>query len=192
MVVVVVLLFTYAGQAQTFWTIANASTISAKAAIGTALGAEATQLGLLTAGYKELTKTEKALDDRKSGAKEFLDPKNSFMIAATLYSIETTEDAITDLQTEVEEIKASHVHFKHRLNAIEGELETEKKYLDEIQEDYIWLGAGAVLGGGVGYTYTAFLKVLLRSMKIRRRVMVIRKEVNNLNTNNKIFKRKAI
>ena len=40
----------------------------------------------------------------------------------------------------------------------------EQKYIDEIEEDYKWLALGVEFGGGVGYTYTAFLKVLKRPL----------------------------
>lgn len=192
---ILVLFVAYTSQAQFFflppplWSTTAAPVVTAKGAITAQLGAEATALAAASVFLNKLKKTERDYDNKRK-LSTVLDPRNSLLIGTALTSIEDTERIINNVQSDVSTIGVSKVYFKYRLDEIDTELKLEKKYIDEIQADYLWLSLGSAAGGGAGYTYKAFLKVLLRSMKIRRRVMILKKEVDNLNTANKMFIRK--
>lgn len=107
----------------------------------------------------------------------------------TIQEVEKTLNIAKDVNLDIENIQTSNLFFRHGIRKLDSDLQKETSYLKEIEEDYIMLTANEVLGGGSGYSYTAVLKVLLRTLKVRRNILDIQMKVNNLNTANKIFEK---
>ncbi len=81
------------------------------------------------------------------------------------------------------------VSLRHGLSRHEAALKKEKKYFMKIQKENDFLNTGAVLSGGVGYNYTAFLKLLIRMMDIKSNILIIDKDVKGLMRASRIFAR---
>ncbi|WP_271781972.1 hypothetical protein [Aquimarina algiphila] len=81
------------------------------------------------------------------------------------------------------------VSLRHGLSRHEVALKKEKKYFMKLQKENNFLNTGAVLSGGVGYNYTAFLKLLIRMMDIKSNILIIDKDVKGLMHASRIFAR---
>ncbi|UOB16669.1 hypothetical protein [Abyssalbus ytuae] len=183
--VIVIGLFITSLQAQT-WSINH---VGAEVEKGIALGYMGTEIGLIAdqiISLEALKALEKDYNDRRKLNSNF---KSLPMMVATLGAIEFSEKQVNELEKKIKTMKGKRLYFKYGLKKLESNLSLEKKYLKEIRSEYAFLLTAIPLSGGPGYNYTAFLKVLIRTLQIRRNVLSIEYKVNNLITNNKIFKR---
>jgi len=148
------------------------------------VGGEAYFVNKQKESFRKLDDLEREYNNKRQG---FTDFKTNGLGVAIVASLQLTKGMIDDLQKEIDDIRAGTFFFKYGIDDIEYRLANESKYLGEIREDYDYMFATAIVGGGAGYTYQIFMKILIRNMDVRRNLMLIERELENLNTNNEIF-----
>ncbi len=132
---------------------------------------------------KKLKAVEEDYNDRRTVSANFT---STPMMAATTMTMKSTGEISQKLEEKIENIKTER--FQYGLKRLELNLANEKRYLDEIQQEYKLLMLGYINSGGPGYNYAAFLKVYIRILEIRRNVLALDNLINNLVTHNKAFK----
>lgn len=164
------------------YTIINESAIALRATVIAEQEKEKGYLEDHLAALEELHVLEEEYQSKIS-SKSF-STKTSAFLSISLFTVEQTENKIQELLADITTINSFPGKFKYGLGDMEGRLNYEQNYIDEIQGDYPWLAGSVAFGGGAGYTYTAVLKILIRVIEIKRNVYEIEKEIKNLSTLN--------
>jgi len=166
------------------WSILDAQGSALRASIIATLTTEfGTTIGQ-TAALNKLAKIEKDYNRRRGAIDPF-----SLHLAGVMHNvISNTKDKIDDINHGVSDIAARRLFFKHGIKKIESKVAIEKGYLEEIENDETLIQALSVSKpGGSGHVYTSYMKLLLRTMEIHKKVLALEHEVKNLNSMNRIF-----
>ncbi len=166
------------------WSIADLVVVSEKIAINAELIGEELLKNKQVELLKELGKIEKEYEDKKVTYKNFESVKEVF---AAITIITYTTNGIKNIESKIKILRTNPLNLLHGLHEITEKLEIEKRYLGQIHEDYYLYASGILLSGGVGYNYTAFIKLLIRVLKIRSNVLSLEKDIENLLTLNKLL-----
>lgn len=167
-----------------WYNIVNPSLVVQKTAVTTAIGAEAGLVGAQTALVSVLAGLEKDYADRR---KMHVNLRTTPVFAVTVLSIETCERKISQLTTRANRIRFGRFFFKSRMKNIEFRLEKEDAYIQAIRSDYDEFAYGVINGGGDGLAYAASMKLLMRTNRVRKNVLLIEKEIKDFELNNRIF-----
>ncbi|MBL3658407.1 hypothetical protein [Fulvivirga sediminis] len=176
--------FIASSQAQT-WSVTDIDGAIQKGVSNGQLTDELVIIGKQNSLLKLLHEQEKDFNDRRTVKANF---KSTPMMLATINVIEVSEKQIDETERKIKKLKAATI-TRLRLQKLESQLKMEERYLKEVRSEYKFLIPAMLLSGGPGYNYTTFLKVLIRTLKIRRNILSIEYEVNNLITVNKTFKK---
>jgi len=133
--------------------------------------------------FNRLTELEKKYDKKRNAQISAQGSKE--VNAATTAAIESTRSKINKLLSRI--IRLDTVYLRHGLRRYESTLNSEKKFLEGIQKDLLYQQTSIVLSGGAGYNYTAFMKLLIRTLEIRASVLEIENKLDNLDTLNKVL-----
>ncbi|WP_046287516.1 hypothetical protein [Zobellia galactanivorans] len=186
LILMVILCITWiSSQAQT-WSITHNVAAGEKIAANVLLGEEISLINEQKHLVDELRVVEQDYDSRRKLNSNF---KSLPMMIATIGAIEFSEKQINEIEEKIKDLKGKRLYTKLRLKEHEVNLTDEKRYLQEIKSEYTFLLTAISLSGGPGYNYSAFLKVLIRTLKIRRNILLIEYKVNNLITQSNNIKR---
>jgi hypothetical protein len=105
---------------------------------------------------------------------------NSLLYVALKGMMTATETKIAAIEHNILVRKLATFGFRHGLIGYESQLEREKGYFLKLQHEYSILNACLLVSGGVGYNYTAFLQFLLRTMELRKHILIIDQKVKSL------------
>jgi len=103
---------------------------------------------------------------------------NTIVIAAVETKLFFINQKIAELESKIERLKVASFGFGHGLSRYQDQLAIEKKYLQKLQEENILIGGGGmVFSGGTGHVYTAYLKLLIRLIKIKNNILIIDRDM---------------
>lgn len=167
------------------WTVINTPGTVIRGDINDALANERVLIAEQRRALRKLKRVEKDYDNRRQASANFA---SSVMMTAISTSVVSTNDLIQKLEEKIDGMKRKSLLFKYGLKRYEPNLDTEKRYLEEIRSEYNTLIAAILWSGGPGYNYASFLKIYIRTLEIRRNVLSIDYQVNNLITVNETLK----
>ena len=166
------------------WSIIDPVVAAEKVVITGELAAEIVlknqQSGLLT----ELTRLEKQYEKKRNAVANF---RSTEVMAVSQSTVLFTVNKISAVKTKINNVRINPLHLRHGLRRYEKILETEERYLNRIRDEITILSGGILLSGSAGYNYTAFIKVLIRTLEIRANVLKIENDIDNLQTLNNVF-----
>lgn len=166
--VIVLLLTVTCLHAQT-WSISNTVGAVEKGVANGMLIKELDQITDQAELVKALHEVETDYNKRRKTSANF---KSLPMMVATIGAIEFTNKSIEELEEKLDVMfEEKENPFRYQRRALHRQLANEKKYLKEIRSEYGFLVAAIPLSGGPGYNYTTFLKILIRTLKIRSKVL---------------------
>ncbi len=87
---------------------------------------------------------------------------------------------IEDVKSNIKTRKYATFGIMHGLKRHESDLLKQEEYYDKLTTELEVISSGLIFSGGTGYNYTAFLKLLIRMMKVREKVHQIDKDVLSL------------
>ncbi|MEO0526985.1 MAG: hypothetical protein AAFZ89_07155 [Bacteroidota bacterium] len=104
------------------------------------------------------------------------------------YQAVQTNTLIAKLESKIKILENTPPFIHFGLKQIKEDLDVEKGYLAQVENNLDPITTGLALqSGGVGYSYTFWLKLYLRAKRIRSRIQQIEYRLDNLNTFIKVF-----
>lgn len=96
-----------------------------------------------------------------------------------------TRDILNEIKNDIAAIKynirlGKRFKLRHGLSGYEEAINKEEKYYQRLVKDYKVQNKSAFFVGGVGYNYTAYLKILKRATKLKKQTLEIDKQVKSL------------
>ncbi|MEM9001365.1 MAG: hypothetical protein AAGB24_13965 [Bacteroidota bacterium] len=110
------------------------------------------------------------------------------VLVGVLTEVSATKSLITQLKNKVTTLEAIPPFIHFGLKQIKDDLDREEDYLQLVEDDLEPLDIIlAAKSGGVGYTYSFWLKLFLRTKRIRSNLQEIQYRLDNLNMFTKVI-----
>ncbi len=106
--------------------------------------------------------------------------KTSPVYGAVYIMSNSLSTKIENVKSNIKTRKYATFGIMHGLKRHEADLEQQEEYYKKLKSELEVVSSGLLLSGGTGYNYTAFLKLLIRMMRVREKVHQIDKDVLSL------------
>ena len=147
-----------------------------KTAISTALGVELSLRKKQGDLIKDLEDTEEDYDSKRNVFGNF--KTNTIVVAAVQAKLVFLNQKVANIESTINTLKVASFGFGQGLSRYQDQLEIEKRYLQKLQEESVLIGGGGMLvSGGTGHVYTAYLKLLIRLIRVKNNILKIDKEI---------------